>query len=165
MADFLPDASDGVRAAMAAGGGLELILNNTLNAIEDGRARVMDFVSATGQALDAAARHRLEVVFEELVANIIRHGFAANTAQSIHVRVEPKPGLIELTFEDDGDPFNPLEARPPKPFTTLEEAKIGGLGIPLISRLTSRLHYERLASRPDKTGFAPSNRLSVSIPT
>jgi anti-sigma regulatory factor (Ser/Thr protein kinase) len=155
---------DGLRSAAVAGNRLELVLNNSLNAIEDGRRRIMEFIAGAGQSLDETARHRLEVVFEELVANIIRHGFTENTGQSIHVRVEPKPGLVELVFEDDGTPFNPLEAERPEPFTSLEDAQIGGLGIPLIAQWSAKLHYERLTPHAGQTGFAPLNRLLVAIP-
>ena len=85
-----------------------LVLNNTLAAVEDGRSRVLDFLA---EPLDPLVRNRLEVLFEELVSNTIRHGFIRHSDQSIHVRVEQKPGAIELTFEDDSTPFNPLESR------------------------------------------------------
>jgi len=156
------DEPRGLRSASIVNGGLELVLNNTLGAIEDGRRRVLDFLA--GQALADVVCHRLEVVFEELVSNTIRHGFAKNSDQSIHVRVEPRPGLVELTFEDDGIPFNPLEAEVPQAPTSIETARIGGLGIPLIAKFSTHLSYERPAPRDGQPGFAPSNRLIVAIP-
>ena len=110
-------------------------------------------------------RHRLEVVFEELVSNTIRHGFTRDSDQSIHVRIEPKPGLVEFTFEDDGTPFNPLEVEPPAPFKSIETARIGGLGISLVVKLSAHLSYERLAPHTGQPGFAPRNRLVVAIAT
>lgn len=163
MTSPLQDEPCGLRSAAIVNGGLELVLNNTLEAIEDGRCRVLDFLA--GQALAEIVRHRLEVVFEELVSNTIRHGFARNSDQSIHVRVEPRPGLVEFTFEDDGIPFNPLEAEPPAPPSSIEAAKIGGRGIPLVAKFCARLSYERPASRDGQPGFVPSNRLIVAIPT
>jgi anti-sigma regulatory factor (Ser/Thr protein kinase) len=73
------------------------------------------------------------------------------------VRVACTPAGIELTFEDDGTPFNPLEARMPEPFTDIEHARIGGMGLPLIIKLSNELRYQRLS--PDDTGvFRPTNR-------
>jgi anti-sigma regulatory factor (Ser/Thr protein kinase) len=161
MTDPFQDEPCGLRSAAIVNGGLELVLNNTLAAIEDGRRRVLDFLE--GQALGDVVCHRLEVVFEELVSNTIRHGFTRNSDQSIHVRVEPRPGLIEFTFEDDGAPFNPLEAKAPEPFTSIETAKIGGLGLPLIARLSVHRSYERMAPRAGEPGFAPRNRVIVGI--
>ena len=151
----------GLRSATVQDGRLEMVLNNTLAAIEDGRRRVMEFLAR--EPLGEIACHRLEVVFEELVANTIRHGFAGNSGQSIHVRVARQPGLVEFTFEDDGIPFNPLEAAPSKPFTSIETAKVGGLGIPLVAKLSARLRYERLTPEAGRAGFSPCNRLVVCM--
>ena len=86
MADRVQNEPCGLRSATIVDGRLELVLNNTLAAIEDGRRRVLKFLS--GEPLGEVACHNLEVVFEELVSNTIRHGFTSNSGQSIHVRVE-----------------------------------------------------------------------------
>jgi anti-sigma regulatory factor (Ser/Thr protein kinase) len=163
MAKPSQSKTDGVRSAAIVDGRLELVLNNRIAAIEDGRRCLLEFLA--GQVLDEVARHRLEVVFEELVSNTIRHGFAMHSDQSIHVRVEPRPGLVEFTFEDDGWPFNPMEAAPSEPPTSIETAKVGGLGIPLVAKLSTHLNYERLAPHDGQRGFAPRNRLVVAIAT
>ncbi len=152
----------GLRSSAIVDGKLRLVLNNTIAAVEDGRRRMLDFPSV--QALTAPARHRLEVIFEELVSNTIRHGFTKHSNQSIHVSIDPKPEAIEFTFEDDGEPFNPLEMAAPEGFSSIENARIGGLGIPLVVRLSANLRYERLnASRSGE--FVPSNRIVVSVAT
>jgi anti-sigma regulatory factor (Ser/Thr protein kinase) len=163
MAELVQNEPCGLRSAAIVNGRLEMVLNNTLAAIEDGRRRVVEFIS--GEPLGEIACHRLEAVFEELVSNTIRHGFARNSGQSIHVRVERQPGLVEFTFEDDGIAFNPLEAKPPEPLKSIETARVGGLGIPLVTRSSARLHYERLTSDAGQSGFSPCNRLVVSVAT
>ena len=160
------DEASGLRSSSIANGKLRLVLNNTIAAIEDGRRGMLDFPPL--QALAAPVRHRLEVIFEELVSNTIRHGFVKHSDQSIHVLIDPKPQAIEFTFEDDGTPFNPLEAAPPEPFSSIEAARIGGLGIHLVARLSAELRYERLtpsASHSSDRGFMPSNRIVVSVAT
>src|SRR5262245_16460021 len=119
------EGKGGLRSASVVDGRLELVLNNRIAAIEEGGRCLLEFLAAQG--LGEVVSHRLEVVFEELVSNTIRHGFAMHSDQSIHVRVQPRPGQVELTFEDDGRPFNPLEAAPGEPFTSIETARIGGL--------------------------------------
>lgn len=161
MKGLSQDELGGLRSAAIVDGRLELVLNNTLAAISDGNCRVLAFLA--GQALGDVVRHRLEVVFEELVSNTIRHGFTRNSDQSIHVRVEARPGLVEFTFEDDGAPFNPLKAGPPEPLTSIETARIGGLGLPLVAKFSNHLHYERLSPPAGQSGFAPCNRLVVGI--
>jgi anti-sigma regulatory factor (Ser/Thr protein kinase) len=161
MTGLSQNALRGLRSAAIVNDGLELVLNNTLAAISEGSCRVLDFLA--DQPLGDVVRHRLEVVFEELVSNIIRHGFIRNSDQSIHVRVETRAGLVEFTFEDDGLPFNPLKADAPAPPTTIETARIGGLGIPLVAKFASHLHYEGLAPAAGPSGFTPCNRLVVGI--
>ncbi len=154
----------GLRSAAIVNGKLELVLNNTIAAIEDGRSRMLDFPPV--QALEAPVRHRLEVIFEELVANTIRHGFTEHSCQSIHVSIEQRPGAMEFIFEDDGRAFNPLEMPPPEPFSSIETARIGGLGIHLLARLSADLRYERLtptAPPSEDRAFMPTNRIVVSI--
>ena len=163
MAKPSQSETDGIRSAAVVDGRLELVLNNRIAAIEDGRCRLVEFLA--DRALGDVAHHRLEVVFEELVSNIIRHGFTMHSDQTIHVRVESKPGLVEFTFEDDGWPFNPLEAKPSEPLTSIETARVGGLGIPLVAKLSATMRYERLAPDADITGFAPNNRLVVAVAT
>jgi len=153
----------GLRSAAVVEGRLELVLNNRITAIEDGRRPLVEFLA--GQALSEVARHRMEVVFEELVSNTIRHGFAMHSDQSIRVRVEPKPGLVEFTFEDDGKPFNPQEVPPAEPFKSIETARIGGLGIPMVARLSAYLRYERPKSPANELEFAPRNRVVLAIAT
>lgn len=46
--------------------------------------------------------------------------------------------------EDDGRPFNPLEAPEPDLAAPVEERKVGGLGIHLIRNMMDHLEYRRL---------------------
>jgi anti-sigma regulatory factor (Ser/Thr protein kinase) len=158
----------GLISAFVSGGKLCIILNNSLAAIEDGRRLMIDFLGE--QAADPVVRHRLELVFEELISNTIKYGFSRHSEQSIHVLVDRKPNAIELVFEDDGKPFNPLAEEPPEAFSTIEDAKIGGLGLHLVAKLSAGLRYERLtpsAARLEGDGrpFAPMNRTTVSVAT
>ena len=150
----------GLRSSEPIDGGLSIVLNNTLDAVEDGRLALLGLFH--GLALPPQPIHRLEVIFEEVVANIVRHGFRPGSDQSIRVRATAGPGQVELAFEDDGVPFNPLLAPAPEPYTTLETARIGGRGIPLMTSLSSSLRYET----PEPDGpFQPTNRLVLTVST
>jgi anti-sigma regulatory factor (Ser/Thr protein kinase) len=156
------ELSGGVRTSAVHGDRLEMVLNNTVQAIEDGRQELLAFFES--RSLDARALNRLEVIFEEMVSNAVRHGFAPGSAQSIHVRVATAPEGVELTLEDDGVPFNPFEpVRPRPPLTSLETAPLGGLGIPLVVRLSTTQRYERPGPPLAGEGFAPTNRVTVLI--
>ncbi len=147
---------NGLRSAALVEGKLRLVLNNTLAAVEDGRCAVVEFLGP----LDAMVQNRLEVVFEELVANTVRHGFTDDSDQSIHVEVERGSGAITLTFEDDGAPFNPVQTEAPG---RADADRVGGLGLPLIAKMSSALRYEQLAPGELRQGFNPRNRTTVSV--
>jgi len=149
-------------------GRLRLSLNNTTAAIEDARLQIGRFLEPNG--LDERVINRLEVVLEELIFNTVRHGFTPGSGQSILLTVEAGQGAVVLTFEDDGAPFNPLDVPAPAPFTTIDTAKVGGLGIALVRKMASSLEHQRLApgqARRTVAGrmFDPCNRLTVSVAT
>ena len=151
----------GLRSAEIVDGKLSLVLNNTLAAVEEGRSAIAQFLGP----LDCMVQNRLEVVFEELVSNTVRHGFAGNSGHSIHVLVERAPDAIRLTFEDDGLPFDPTKVDVEALMAGTEPTRLGGLGIPLIVRLSNSLSYERLSPGKEREGFRPRNRTTVSVKT
>jgi serine/threonine-protein kinase RsbW len=129
--------------------GIVVQLDNSLAAVEDGRLALLDYLAPF--RLDDRVINRLEVVLEELLSNVVRHNAGAS---KLTVQAEYQDGAIKLAIEDDGVAFDPFEVTTPAPFTTLEEAKLGGLGIPLIRRLTESLRYDRVGS---------ANRISAVI--
>ena len=153
-----PDQLSGLRSAQVADGKLSLVLNNSLAAVEEGRQEILRFIGP----VDAMAVNRLEIIFEELVTNIIRHGFEKMSGQCIHVMVERGDGAIRLTFEDDGVPFDLLVAAAPQTGKSIETVQIGGLGIPLVKKMSSSLAYEALPA-VEAMDFCPRNRTIVSV--
>lgn len=95
------------------------------------------------QRLDGAARYNTELVFEEIVANIVSHGAADGRRVDVHLTLEPRPDSMILTFEDDGVAFDPRGHPDPAPARSLEEARVGGFGLMLMRRAASALDYVR----------------------
>ena len=156
-----PGPMGGLLRTEFIGNTLHLLLGNTLGSVLDGRREIQRYYEL--RLYDPKVLNRLDVIFEELISNIIRHGFRPGSDQSIAVFVADRPGLIELTLEDDGTPFNPLSASEPTPLRDIETARIGGLGISLVRKLAADVRYERPAA--GKSGFAPTNRLIVTLAT
>ena len=153
--------TDGVRWSSLEGGDLTLHLNNTIDAVEQGRGPLAAFYGLHG--LSPKVVNRIEVIFEELVSNVIRHGFEPASDQSIRVLATAEPDAIELLFEDDGAPFDPLAAAaPPKP-ESLQTAQLGGLGIPLVIGLSTSVRYESASDAKATPGFHPRNRLTIRV--
>ena len=133
-----------LRAASLEGGRLTLRLGNGLGAIVDGGGQLDEFCERA--RLSPAVVNRIEVIFEEVIANIVRHGFAPGSDQSIRVEVAMEGDDVVLVFEDDGVAFDPTRRAAPAPFTHFEDAPIGGLGISLVRRMGRSVEYVRPAA-------------------
>jgi len=87
--------------------------------------------------------HDLNLVLEEILTNIISYGYTDNREHEISVNLSLEPGEVRVDVEDDGQPFNPLEAPEADTTRPLEERTIGGLGIHLVRKLMDRIEYRR----------------------
>ncbi len=90
--------------------------------------------------LDGEPRHNVELAFEEIATNIIRH---ASSSEDIEVTIDFARDEIVLTFEDNGVPFDPRERPDPAVPASLDEAGFGGLGLMMVRKLSTRLTYAR----------------------
>ena len=97
----------------------------------------------TQSNLPADSKFKLDLCAEEAVTNIITHAFPDNGDHEISLKLSVFKTRICLEIRDDGIPFNPLDAPEHVQPANLEEAKIGGLGIALIRKLTDECAYGR----------------------
>jgi anti-sigma regulatory factor (Ser/Thr protein kinase) len=156
-----PASAPLLRAARFDAGRLSMQLGNGLAAIAEGGAALRDFCAREG--VSDTVINRIDVIFEEIVANIVRHGFDAGSAQSIEVVARIDGDAMVLVVDDDGRPFDPTVQPPPAPFTRLADAQVGGLGVALVQRLARSVAYAQPVRAGD--GFAPVNRLTVTVAT
>lgn len=106
------------------------------------------------EQLDAAARYNTELVFEEIVANLVKHAAAPDRELDVRVIVESRPDAIRLSFEDDGKPFDPRNYSDRAQIPVQE--RVGGFGLQLVRRAASALEYVRTPEG--------RNRLTVTVP-
>ena len=85
-------------------------------------------------------RHDLKLACEELLANIINHGYNESTENTIGLELAAEDGTVRITFTDTGKAFNPLAREAPD---TLNDLSEGGVGILLVRSLTDEQHYQR----------------------
>ena len=124
---------------------VELRLANDLAGLAD----LADWVERFGadQRLPANVVNALNVVLDEAVSNAITHGYEAGVRGEIAVRLRRASDSVEVEVEDDGRPFDPLQAPPPDLTLPLDQRPIGGLGIHLIRSLTDEVSYVRRDGR------------------
>ena len=129
-------------------------MNGDIVALRNGQRRVREFLESSG--VGERATYRAELVLDELVTNVIRHGYGADAPKSaIDIGISIEPAEVVFTIEDDGPAFNPLAAKEPARPTSLAEAPLGGLGISLVRMAAAKIDYERRDER---------NRVRVRIP-
>ena len=112
-------------------------------------ARLNAFLAAfwASNQLPKDAMFGLAVALEEIFANVIFHGYRDGGEHAIHVALALRDRVVSLTVEDDGVPFNPLDAPAADDTAPLEERPIGGLGIHLVRKLMDELEYARKGNR------------------
>ena len=118
-------------------------------AIAEATERVMDFLTKT--AVDARATHHVALVLEEFLTNIATHG--GGPAEPAKVRIAVEAGRVVGEILDSGSPYDPRKSPAPDLTAKLEDRPIGGLGLYLVTQLTSELDYESKDGR-DRTAFA-----------
>jgi len=79
--------------------------------------------------------------------NVIRYGHPEGGKHEILVWLSLEQDCVIATVEDDGLPFNPLEAPEPDLYSPIETRQVGGLGIHLIRNVTDGLEYRRDGDR------------------
>jgi serine/threonine-protein kinase RsbW len=83
------------------------------------------------------------LVIDELVSNLLKHGFSVEPNQRSYLKIEFDDDWLEIELKDNGHRFNPLVQ--PEPISLgqgLSDRPVGGLGLYLVLRLMDETHYE-----------------------
>ena len=84
---------------------------------------------------------------DELFTNIISYGFEDEIDHQIKFSLAKDKKTLVVKVEDDGKPFNPLEAAVPEVSQDLDTINIGGLGIHLVKKVMDDIDYQRVEGR------------------
>jgi len=115
------------------------------------RSRLSDMTQLPPWIEGLASRHSIpstiqfgiELCLEEVVSNVIRHGYAGVEDRSVVVRfVMPHDRYFEFVVEDEAPQFNPLDAPDLKAINAEDDARIGGQGIRLLREFADAVKYE-----------------------
>jgi anti-sigma regulatory factor (Ser/Thr protein kinase) len=120
---------------------ISVLLKNDLSELQRLNQIVAEFAEHHGLASELVLR--LILVLEEIITNVISYGYDDGLEHEISVRLSWKNPTIKVEVEDDGRPFNPLEAPPPDTGKPLTEMQVGGLGIHLVRAKMDELEYRR----------------------
>ena len=124
---------------------VEIKLTNRLSELDGFNQNLAEFGLRHG--LSPKIMHDLNLALEEILINVISYGYTDEREHEISVRLNVNNRELKAEVEDDGNAFNPLEARTPDTTQSLEERTIGGLGIHLVRKLMDSVEYRRLGNR------------------
>ncbi len=102
-----------------------------------------------GQSIGLSSKCIFEanLALDELFTNIISYGFDDKNEHTIKITIAHQDDHLVFSIEDDGVPFNPTKAKTPDLECTIEECKIGGLGIHLAKNLMDEVCYQRCENK------------------
>ena len=145
--------SSGARARMNARNNPTFSFPATFEAYARAAAELRRMLEDRG--VKPRPRHYAELVFEEIVSNIIRHGCSDDPRCTVDVNVVLKPESVVLDFQDNAKAFDPRAHKVAELPESLDQAGRGGLGLRLVRKAAERIDYER--TRENR------NRLTVTI--
>jgi serine/threonine-protein kinase RsbW len=122
-----------------------LTLTNDLRDLVRVNAAANEFLERCGIA--PAATYATSLALEEVLSNVIRHGYEDAGRHVISVSLRVGEAGVELQVVDDGRAFDPLSAPQVDLDAPLEERAVGGLGLHLLRGMASDVRYRRSGGR------------------
>jgi anti-sigma regulatory factor (Ser/Thr protein kinase) len=92
--------------------------------------------------LDTETTYAVRLAVEEVVMNLIAHGYVGRAPGPIGLSVDASPTRVVVTISDEARPFDPASAATPDVGAPLEEWRPGGLGLHLVRQLLDDIRYE-----------------------
>ena len=94
---------------------------------------------------------RVQLAIEEVVLNVMDYGYDADSGEGPHeleVIITSEADSLTIEVVDSGRPFDPLhDASIPDLEASVEERKVGGLGIHLVRTMMDQVNYRREQGR------------------
>ena len=108
-------------------------------------ARLVEAVENFGShaGLSSDLTYRLTLSLDEIVSNVIRHGYSDTNDHVVEVRLSIHDGVVTSVIEDDGHPYDPRESPEPDLSMPVEQRGPGGLGIFLVRQMMDSIDYAR----------------------
>ncbi|HOW25391.1 MAG TPA: ATP-binding protein [Bacteroidales bacterium] len=123
-----------------------IIIRNDIQELD----RIREFIERHGDEWGFSTKNvfSINLVLEELITNIIFYGFDNDQVHDILIDMQLRDDQLQLLIEDDGKPFDPFSVDTPEDLDkSLEERRIGGLGIHFVREIMDTCSYERTGNK------------------
>ena len=89
----------------------------------------------------------IRLVLDEAVINVVMHGYEDMAEHLSNVALSLVAEVLTIHMDDDGVPYNPLNAPAPRFDLPVEQRRIGGLGVHIMKTLARKVEYRREDNR------------------
>lgn len=100
-----------------------------------------------GHGVNSKLVLNVSLALDEVLTNIILHGYSDNSMHDINISLEFEQDMIKVIIDDDARKFDPRITPPPDIESPLETRPVGGLGVYLVKQLMDSVEYERSNGR------------------
>lgn len=115
---------------------------------------VYDFLGKCMEGKDIEKDCVTSVLFasEEIYVNISKYAYPGNKG-NVYVNFEhdPNQNILRIEFIDNGIPFDPTKVPSPDVTESLENRKIGGLGIFIVNKVMDGMEYKHKCGQNNLT--------------
>ena len=94
--------------------------------------------------LDKSLARQLQLAVEEAVVNVIEYAYPADTEGSVDITMMFDGHWLKVVIDDSGVAFDPTAEKKVDTTLSVEERRVGGLGIYLVRELMDSINYERI---------------------
>jgi len=114
------------------------------------------FIERAVAGMGARLSMRLRLVVEELFVNTVTHGHGGDSDAPVDISIFVGDDRVVLTYVDVAPPFDPFaEVHAPTADAALDDRRVGGLGVFLVTKFATRYEYARAGE---------ANRVTVELP-
>ena len=126
-------------------------INLTIEANTDNLDKVLSFVDQRLEELGCSMKVQMQIdlAIEEVYVNVAQYAYQHLPPEerrkgmvSICVEDLDDPKRVEVTFADEGIPFDPLAKEDPDVTLNADSRPIGGLGIFMVKKSMDSVEYE-----------------------
>ncbi len=111
-------------------------------ATDENMQSVSDFIHGhIPQCCSVELLNKIDLAVEEIFVNIAHYAYKSETGLA-EIDCKFENGTLTVVFSDSGKKFDPLARQDPDTSLSLEERKIGGLGIFLTKQFMDSVLYE-----------------------
>ena len=118
----------------------------TLPAKVESITAAVAFLEQELEALGCPEKQKMQisVATDEIVTNIAMYAYAPGSGElTVCFAFDEEHRAAEITFIDEGIPFDPLKKEDPDVTLSAEKRQIGGLGIFLVKKTMDGMEYRR----------------------